>query len=125
MKKDIKTVTVFGAGTMGAGIASLFANIGIKVHLLDIDIPNKETGETIPGETFVAQRIEEMKKASKNPAADPLNGTLLAPQNAKNLIPGSSIRDLEKTVGESDLIIEAIPEVLAWKQGLFATFPGA
>lgn len=40
MKRKINSVAVIGSGVMGSGIACHFANIGIKVLLLDI-APNK------------------------------------------------------------------------------------
>ena len=40
MKRNIKSVAVIGSGVMGSGIACHFANVGIKVLLLDIT-PNK------------------------------------------------------------------------------------
>ncbi len=39
MRKHIEKVAVIGSGIMGSGIAAHFANIGVKVLLLDIVIP--------------------------------------------------------------------------------------
>ena len=44
MPHAIETVTVIGAGTMGAAIAGHLANAGLKVHLLDI-IPSALSDE--------------------------------------------------------------------------------
>ena len=40
MNKKISKVAVLGSGIMGSGIACHFANIGVKVLLLDI-LPNE------------------------------------------------------------------------------------
>ena len=40
MSKPIRRVGVIGAGVMGSGIASHFANAGIEVLMLDIVPPN-------------------------------------------------------------------------------------
>ena len=42
MNKKISKVAVLGSGIMGSGIACHFANIGVKVLLLDI-LPNEVT----------------------------------------------------------------------------------
>ena len=36
-KREIKTIGVIGAGTMGGGIAMNFANVGIPVHIVETD----------------------------------------------------------------------------------------
>lgn len=39
----INKVTVLGAGTMGAQLAALFVNAGLKVKLLDIVVDKKRS----------------------------------------------------------------------------------
>lgn len=41
---DIKTVAVIGAGTMGNGIAQVFASSGYNVKLRDVGEPQIERG---------------------------------------------------------------------------------
>ncbi len=111
MTRNIKTVTVIGAGAMGGGIAAHLANAGVKVHLLNI----AEKG--INGKVIAHNRIQEMKKALLT--TDPLNAGFMDPDNADLITPGSQEDDLEKAVGESDWVIEVIIENLRIKRDLF------
>jgi len=112
MTKDIKTVTVIGAGAMGSGIAAHLANAGIKVHLLDIVPKNASDRDVI-----AKGAIDRMKKA--NAATDPLSAGFMDPANAKRITPGNMDDHLEAAVKNSDWVIEVIIEDLGLKQKLF------
>lgn len=111
MAKDIKKVTVIGAGIMGAGIAAQLANAGVEVNLLDI-VPKGAEDRNIVAKSAV----ERMKKA--NPA-DPLNAGFMDTANAKRITVGNSEDDLESAVKESDWVVEVIIEDLDIKRDLF------
>jgi 3-hydroxyacyl-CoA dehydrogenase / enoyl-CoA hydratase / 3-hydroxybutyryl-CoA epimerase len=44
-KRDVQTIAVIGAGFMGAGIANVSAQAGIKVFLIDVDQEGAERGK--------------------------------------------------------------------------------
>ncbi|MCB0227160.1 MAG: hypothetical protein KDI02_25915, partial [Anaerolineae bacterium] len=48
MTRTIKSAAVIGAGTMGAAIAALLANVGLSVLLLDV-VPQQLTPEEESG----------------------------------------------------------------------------
>lgn len=112
MTREIKTVTVVGAGAMGSGIAAHLANAGIKVHLVDI-VPKDAKDRNV----IAKGAIDRMKKA--NLATDPLSAGFMDPDNAKRIIPGNIEDDLEKAVQASDWVIEVALEDLKIKHILF------
>lgn len=101
---DVKTVTVIGAGTMGAGIAQVCAQAGYRTHLHD----------AIPaGLTKGLGRINDfwdagIAKGKTTPAQKQ--------QWQANLTAAS---DLQQAVAASDLVIEAVPENMELKQDVF------
>ena len=55
--ESIRTVAVLGAGTMGNGIAHVFARAGYEVILRDVEERFLQRGmETIGGRTWTARR---------------------------------------------------------------------
>jgi len=113
MTKQIRTVTVIGAGTMGGGIAAHLANAGIKVHLLD-RVPEGAEDRNI----LAKEKVAKMKKVV-NPMSDILNAGFMHPSNADRITIGNSEDDLAQAVQDSDWVIEAIPDKTEWKQALF------
>lgn len=121
MPHGIETVTVIGAGTMGAAIAGHLANAGLTVHLLDI-IPTSLTAEEAAAghklsDPSVRNRIVEAGFA-RMVKARPSN--LFAPDIAERIQLGNLEDDLAAAAASSDWIIEAIVEQLAPKQALMA-----
>lgn len=102
----IKKVAVIGAGTMGNGIAQVFASKDFTVQLIDQNEKLLEKGmQNISGSL---DRI--IKK-----------GNLTEEQKQKivgNITPGTSLHNI---VPDSDLIIEAVYENKAVKQEIFKT----
>jgi len=103
--KDIEHITVIGAGTMGHGIAEVFAVHGYRVQVYEPD----------------ARVVERARNAIEAEL------TLLAEMGriAARAIPQVMDRivfqqELADAVAHSDFVIEAIPEDLALKQALFA-----
>ena len=102
---DVKSVTVVGAGTMGAGIAQVCAQAGYETSLVDADELSLERG---------VQRITEFwdkgiakGKTTKEQKAE-WQGRL---RTAKSAAQASR---------SSQLVIEAVPEDLKLKQRVFA-----
>ena len=99
MSRNIKSVAVLGAGTMGAGIAALCADNDCDVLLLDI---SKET----------AERGLDRILNGRPPALE-------SPDKVSNIHLGSLEEDLDK-IANYDWICEAIIEDLEIKRQLFA-----
>jgi 3-hydroxyacyl-CoA dehydrogenase len=125
MPYGIETVTVIGAGTMGAAIAGHLANAGLAVYLLDIPPTELAPAEEAAGLTMqhpqVRNRIvqagfERMIKARPN--------NLFSPEAAQRIQLGNSEDDLAATVQQSDWIVEAIVERPGPKQLLMERLEG-
>lgn len=121
MPHGIETVTVIGAGTMGAAIAGHLANAGLSVHLLDI-IPTtltaeeSEAGLTLDHPT-VRNRIVQ---AGFTRMVNVRPSNLFAADVVQRIHIGNLEDDLAVAVQASDWIIEAIVEQLVPKQALMA-----
>ena len=101
--REIKSVGVLGAGTMGGGIAMCFANVGIPVKLLDVK------------QEFLDKGLAIIKKNYANTVA---KGSLKQDVMDKRLSliqPTLAYEDL-KDVG---LVIEAVFEDMAIKKEVF------
>jgi 3-hydroxybutyryl-CoA dehydrogenase len=102
---NIKSVGVIGAGTMGSGIAQVFAQAGFAVHLVDVADPMLDRAKrTIEGSLA---RFAEKGKLS---AAD-RDATL------GRLKMSSTLEDL----AAADFVVEAIVEDLSAKSHLFTS----
>ena len=102
---DVKTIGVVGAGTMGNGIAQVFAQAGFPVTLVDIAQPMLDRArQTI--EKSLARFVEKDKLTSE--ARD---ATL------KRLTMMTSL----ETLSRADCIIEAIVENAEAKRTLFTS----
>jgi len=100
--EDIHNIAVIGAGDMGHGIAELGLLAGYKVSLRDI------SGELI--ERGVKRLTESLDKLlRKNKVSREMYDRI-----TKELL--HTTVDLEEAVKESDLVIEAVPEVLDLKK---------
>ena len=101
--RDVKSVAIIGAGTMGGGIAMSFANAGIPVTLI-------ETGD------------EQLKRGlgimQKNYDATAARGGIPADAPAKRMGLIKGVVDIEN-VKDADLIIEAVFETMAIKKEVF------
>ena len=101
---DFKKIGVVGAGTMGNGIAHVFAQNGINVILQDIE------------ERFVQKGLNTI---SNNLERGVKKGRMTEDekQAVLNRIGGTTQLD---SLSDCDLIIEAISEKLEWKLDLFS-----
>ena len=101
---DIRTVAVIGAGTMGAGIAQICAQVGWKTHLYDAFPEGLERGmETI--HAFWDKGITRGKTTETQKA-----------EWSANIHPTDS---LKAAVSQADLVIEAVPEIMKLKREIF------
>ncbi|MFX0182687.1 MAG: 3-hydroxyacyl-CoA dehydrogenase NAD-binding domain-containing protein [Candidatus Hodarchaeota archaeon] len=101
---DIKTVAVVGAGDMGHGIAQAALMAGYKVNLYDIADEFVERGKSKID--WSLNKFEEKGRIAKGDS-DKFMGNL------------SISTDLEETVKDSELVIEAAPEDLELKKKIF------
>lgn len=101
---DISKVAVLGAGTMGNGIAQVFAQSGFKVKMRDVEERFLESGLAT-----IRKSLAIMSKKGKISESE-------ADATLARIIPTI---DFEEAVRDADLVIEAIPEVLQLKQDTF------
>jgi 3-hydroxybutyryl-CoA dehydrogenase len=97
---QIKTVAVLGAGTMGNGIAHVFARAGYKVLLRDVE------------QRFLDRALDTIAKnldreIKKGKLAESEKGTVL-----QHLLP---VMDMS-TIANADFVVEAVPEKLELKR---------
>lgn len=101
--KTIKTIGVCGAGTMGSGIAQVFAQNGFSVVLFELN-------DTV---------LQQAQKGIENNLSIAVEkGKLTEAEKQKTISAISFTTDLNQVKG--DVVIEAIIENLAIKQKLFA-----
>jgi 3-hydroxybutyryl-CoA dehydrogenase len=99
-----QTVSVIGAGTMGNGIAHVFAQNGFKVNLIDVSQPQLEKAVS----TISKNLDRQLAKGSIT--EDVKNSTL------KNIQTFNSVNDGVKNVG---LVVEAATENIDLKLSIF------
>lgn len=100
----IKVISVFGAGTMGHGIAQIMAQQGYKVLLGDVRQELLDTALERAKRSL--QKLAEKGKIGLGE----VEGTLA-------MITGTI--DIKELAKDADFVIEAIPEKLDAKKGLF------
>jgi 3-hydroxybutyryl-CoA dehydrogenase len=101
---DLGTVAVLGAGTMGHGIAQVFAHAGAAVRLFDVDETRVEKGRA-----QVRASLDRVASKGKITAAEV--------DRITSAITGTT--DVARAVEGANLIIEAIPEDMDLKVDLF------
>jgi len=103
--QEIRNITVIGAGTMGHGIAEVFATHGYPVQVYEPDVRVIERARTaIEAELTL---LAEMGRVNAQQIQNILDRIVFH-------------QELADAVSHSDFVIEAIPEDLALKQALFA-----
>ena len=103
-KRDIKSVAIIGAGTMGGGIAMNFLNVGIPVTVLEMKQDALDRG------------VGVIRKNYDNTASKGKLTQEQVQQRMGLLKPTLSYDDLR----EADLVIEAVFETMAIKKEVFA-----
>jgi len=101
--RDIRSVAIIGAGTMGGGIAMNFLNAGIPVKILEMKQEALDKGLATIRKNYEAQvnkgKLKEDKYAERMALLSP---TLSYPE-----------------LGDADLVIEAVFEEISVKQQVF------
>ncbi|OJU24378.1 MAG: 3-hydroxybutyryl-CoA dehydrogenase [Sphingobacteriales bacterium 41-5] len=106
----IKNVSVIGAGTMGNGIAHLFAQHGYKVMLIDVN---------------AGQLKKALETIGKNAGRQVSKGTLTAEDKTLLLQNIQTGTDVAKGVSAAELIVEAATENEALKLKIFEQMDAA
>jgi 3-hydroxyacyl-CoA dehydrogenase len=102
-KRDIKSIAVIGAGTMGGGIAMNFLNAGIAVTMLEMKQEALDRGLATIRKNYESQVKKGKLKQAKYEERMALLSTTL------------SYDDL----GEADMVIEAVFEEMGVKEKVF------
>ncbi|MGB5437915.1 MAG: 3-hydroxybutyryl-CoA dehydrogenase [Maribacter sp.] len=100
----MKNIAVIGAGTMGNGIAHVFAQSGYKVQLIDISQESLQKGMAT-----ITKNLDRMLAKGKITEAD-------KSRTLKNI---ATYTDLSKGVSTAQLVVEAATEQRDIKLGLF------
>ncbi|SHM31106.1 3-hydroxyacyl-CoA dehydrogenase [Cyclobacterium lianum] len=119
MKRTIEKVAVLGSGIMGSRIACHFANIGVKVLLLDIRPKELSEAEKKKGLTLESPSVKN--RIVDKALADTLSSKpspIYEKDFAGRITTGNFDDDLHR-LSDYDWIIEVIVENLEIKQGLF------
>jgi 3-hydroxybutyryl-CoA dehydrogenase len=101
---SLQNITVIGAGTMGNGIAHVFAQHGFTVTLVDVN---------------AAQLEKALQTIDKNLERQVTKGTLTAEQKQQALANLSTQTDLAKGAATADLVVEAATENIDLKLKIF------
>lgn len=102
----ISNVSVIGAGTMGNGIAHVFAQSGFNVHLVDVSQEALDRAVAT-----ITKNLDRMVKKEKISEADK--------QSAVSRI--STFTDLVSAIKRADLVVEAVSENFELKSKIFKT----
>ncbi len=102
----MKNIAVIGAGTMGNGIAHVFAQNGFNVQLIDLN---------------EAQLEKAVATISKNLDRQVAKGTLTEEQKAQTLGNLSTSNSIETGVANAELVVEAATENVDLKLKIFQT----
>jgi 3-hydroxybutyryl-CoA dehydrogenase len=100
----MKNIVVIGSGTMGNGIAHVFAQFGHRVHMVDIQQPALD---------------KAMATIGKNLDRQVSKGTLDENQKQQTLNNITPTTSLESAVEDADLVVEAATENVSVKLDLF------
>ncbi len=100
----MKNIAVIGAGTMGNGIAHVFAQSGYKVNLIDISQESLDRGIAT-----ITKNLDRMLSKGKIEETDKTN----------TLTNITTFTELSKGIPNTDLVVEAATEKLEIKLSLF------
>ena len=100
-----ENVAIIGAGTMGHGIAQVCAMSGMEVRLFDLEDAALQRG---------------LDKVHSNLDKGVARGKVTEEQRDQALMRLAGSTDLETAVDGANLVVEAVPEILALKQKIFS-----
>jgi 3-hydroxybutyryl-CoA dehydrogenase len=106
----MKKISVIGAGTMGNGIAHVFAQSGFNVTLIDVS---------------EAQLQKALQTIGKNLDRQVAKGTLTEEQKAAALSNITTTSDLLQGVSQAELVVEAATENIKLKLEIFKSISDA
>lgn len=112
MSYNIRKAAVIGSGTMGGGIATLLAAVGVDTVLLDIPAKGTQPGDAPDKRNAIVTNNLKTLQKSRPPQ-------LFAPGDLDRIRVGN-IDDNLAWVGDADWIIEVVVERLDIKQNLMA-----
>ncbi len=101
---EIKNITVLGSGIMGHGIAQISAMAGYNVVLRDIE--QKFLDKAMDKINWSLEKLVSKEKISKD-ERDKITSRI------------KPIVDLNDAVHDSDLVIEAVPEIMDLKKQVY------
>ncbi|WVQ84640.1 hypothetical protein IAT38_006795 [Cryptococcus sp. DSM 104549] len=104
--RKVERLTVFGAGLMGAGIAQIGAQNGLKVILSDVTDKALDNGINII--------TKSLSRVAKKKSPDDIEG--FTANILRNI---TTTTDAAEAVKDADLVVEAIIESLKVKRDLF------
>ncbi|NWF96264.1 MAG: 3-hydroxybutyryl-CoA dehydrogenase [Candidatus Thorarchaeota archaeon] len=107
---EIRNITVLGAGQMGNGIAHVCAQAGYQVVMRDIE------------QRFLDKGMDTIKK---NLGRGVAKGKMSQEEADKIIGRINCVLDLKAAVGNADLVIEAIPEIVKLKLDTWKEVDGA
>lgn len=102
--RDVKTISVFGAGKMGTGIAQLFATGGYPVYLWAFDSAEKERAAAVIAENLRLVAENDMIPESR------------IPEITEKI---TITTDYDLAARNADLVVETILEKMDLKQDFF------
>ena len=102
----MKTIAVIGAGTMGNGIAHVFAQNGFQVHLIDTQESALQKG---------------LATIDKNLDRQIAKNTITQDQKIKTLLAITTYQSIEDGVTAANMVIEAATENVEIKKSIFKT----
>jgi 3-hydroxybutyryl-CoA dehydrogenase len=102
---EIKNISVIGCGTMGNGIAHVFALNGYKVNLIDVD-------NSLLNKALIT--------INKNLDRQYQKGSISEEDKQKAILNITAINGIENIPGSTDIVIEAIYEIKEAKLKVFA-----
>jgi 3-hydroxybutyryl-CoA dehydrogenase len=104
MSIEIKNIAVIGSGTMGNGIAHVFAQNGFRVFLMDISEKALANAKSVI--TYNLDRLLKKERISEEMKKSTLENITFS-------------NDLDESVGSADLVIEAASENFKIKSKIF------
>ncbi|GAB4521395.1 MAG: 3-hydroxyacyl-CoA dehydrogenase/enoyl-CoA hydratase family protein [Anaerolineae bacterium] len=112
MTYQIRKAAVIGSGTMGGGIATLLAGVGVETMLLDIPAKDTKPGDPAHKRNAVVENNVKALRKMRPPQ-------LFSDAVMDNISVGNIDDDLEK-LADADWVIEVVVERLDIKRNLMA-----